>query len=265
MTEKAEDNKTEKEFDIKDIYTPLSVAKKEIWRRWNDKELRKKAEDFLGGDLPEVLRNEPKAAIFRYIATPNLEFEFALDSARLVGLNLMFVEFLKDKFCTTNTDKVHLGKIYLYKKKNGEKGSIKDCKKVINLMDSEGDKFENIKTIWGENFVDFHHRIFFNLYKHINIFDASKFKTNGESAYEVYLKVFSLFICNGVLFENYFVNTNKYERQFTINVIKPAFDKIIEIFNVKPIIVPLVGQKEDGDIFWQYYDSKSNIDFNNLK
>ena len=26
-------NKTEKEFDIKDIYTPLSVAKKEIWRR----------------------------------------------------------------------------------------------------------------------------------------------------------------------------------------------------------------------------------------
>ena len=56
MTEKAENNKTEKEFDIKDIYTPLSVAKKEIWRRWNDKELRKKVEDFLGGDIPEVLK-----------------------------------------------------------------------------------------------------------------------------------------------------------------------------------------------------------------
>ena len=46
----------EEEFDIKDIYTPLSVAKKEIWRRWNDKELRKKVEKFLGGDIPEVFR-----------------------------------------------------------------------------------------------------------------------------------------------------------------------------------------------------------------
>ena len=55
MNEKKIDEKTE-EFDIKDIYTPLSVAKKEIWRRWNDKELRKKVENFLGGDLPEVLK-----------------------------------------------------------------------------------------------------------------------------------------------------------------------------------------------------------------
>lgn len=30
------------EFDIKDIYTPLSVAKKEIWRRWNDPVFRKR-------------------------------------------------------------------------------------------------------------------------------------------------------------------------------------------------------------------------------
>ncbi len=44
--------KQKEKFDIKEIYTPLSVAKKEIWRRWNDKELRKKVEDFLGGDMP---------------------------------------------------------------------------------------------------------------------------------------------------------------------------------------------------------------------
>ena len=41
--------RTEKKFDIKEIYTPLSVAKEEIWRRWNDPVLRKKVEDFLGG------------------------------------------------------------------------------------------------------------------------------------------------------------------------------------------------------------------------
>jgi len=32
MSQKEKPAKTEEEFDTKDIYTPLSVAKKEIWR-----------------------------------------------------------------------------------------------------------------------------------------------------------------------------------------------------------------------------------------
>lgn len=260
-TELQAESKTEQteEFDIKEIYTPLSVAKEEIWRRWNDPVLRKKVEDFLGGDMPKFFKKEPKANIFRYIATPNLEFELAMDSAKLLGLNMVFMEFLKDKFCTTNKDKVHLGKMYIYRKKNGEDGSIENCIKVIDLMGSERKSFNDIKTKWKENFVDFHHRIFFDLYKNTKTFDVSIFKKNGESAYEVYLKVFAFFVCNGVLFENYFVNTNRYEKQFTTDVIKPAFEKVSEIFGVKPLIIPLVGQKEDGDIFWQYYDTKLKI------
>lgn len=62
-------------FDIKEIYTPLSVAKKEIWRRWNDKDLRKKVEDFLGGELPKALRSkEPGAVLSRDVISPNKEF-----------------------------------------------------------------------------------------------------------------------------------------------------------------------------------------------
>ncbi len=75
--------------EVEKIYTPLSVAKEEIWRRWNDKELRKKVEDFLGGDIPEVFKKEPRATIFRYIATPNLEFKFAL-------INLINLELTKN-------------------------------------------------------------------------------------------------------------------------------------------------------------------------
>jgi len=52
--------KKEEEVDIKEIYTPLSVAKKEIWKRWNDKALRKKVEDFLGGDLPPHQKSDGK-------------------------------------------------------------------------------------------------------------------------------------------------------------------------------------------------------------
>lgn len=59
---------------LEDIYTPLKEAKEGIWRRWNDKELRAKVEEFLGGDVPEFLRDEPKAYLARQLVTPNFSF-----------------------------------------------------------------------------------------------------------------------------------------------------------------------------------------------
>lgn len=55
------------------IYVSLEEAKEEIWRRWNDKDLRKKVEDFLGGDIPEPFKKEPRAVLARPITTPDIE------------------------------------------------------------------------------------------------------------------------------------------------------------------------------------------------
>ena len=262
--EKDDKMKKEKEekFDIKELYTPLSVAKKEIWRRWNDKELKKKVKDFLGGDIPKSFKGSPKSALFRFITTPNLEFQLARDTAKLMELELVFMEFLKDKFCTRNQDKLYLGKMVFFSSKNGEGSSIKLRKKIIDIEKSDNKPFKKINTLWGENFVDFHHRIFDKNFGKIKKFDVSEFKTNGEDAYEVYLKVFSLFICNGILFENYFIKSNNDEKKFTFDVIKPAFNKVHEIFGVKPLIVPIVSSRIDGDLFWQYYPEfvKNNIE-----
>lgn len=240
-------------FNIKEIYTPLSVAKKEIWKRWNDPILRKKVEDFLGGDMPEVFKKKPKAALFRFITTPNLEFQLAFDTAKLMDLKIIFLEFLNDKFCTRNQDKVHLGKLVFFHEKNGQNPSVNLRKKIIDFEKCDGKPFKKIKTVAGESLINFHHNLFLKKYKNIKTFDVSEFKTNGESAYDVYLRVFALFICNGILFENYFVDSNEDEKKFTFNVVKPAFDKIQEIFGLRPLIVPLVSCKVDGDIFWQYY------------
>lgn len=46
---------------LENFYTPLSKAKDEIWKRWNDEELKKKVEKFLGGDLPKYFKGNPKA------------------------------------------------------------------------------------------------------------------------------------------------------------------------------------------------------------
>jgi hypothetical protein len=253
MMKKGSQKERDLEKQVSEMYTPLSVAKKEIWRRWNDKELRKKVEDFLGKDLPEVYKRKPKCSFFRFITTPNLEFQLAYDMAKLENLELVFMEFLSDKFCTRNQDKLYLGKMVFYHEKNGENESIKHRKKVIDIEKCENKCFKDIKTLWGEDFIKFHRRLTSKKYGKIKNFDVSNFKTNGENAYEVYLKVFSLFVCNGILFENYFVSSNKDERKFTSDVIIPAFKKINEIFGIKPLIVPLVNREEDGYLFWQFY------------
>ena len=58
---------------IKHIYTPLEEAKEEIWRRWNDKALRKKVEEFLGGDIPDLFKKKPCAVLARSVVSPNFE------------------------------------------------------------------------------------------------------------------------------------------------------------------------------------------------
>lgn len=236
---------------VEDMYTPLSVAKEEIQRRWNDKELRKKVEEYLG-EVPAAFRDKPKATLFRFVATPNLEFQLAHETAAMADLDIIFTEFLRDKFCTRNVDKVRLGKMKFFN--NGkEKKVIVSKNKIIDLEKSEGISFRELETVDGKNFVDFHHEIFFNEYPNAEIFDVSCFKTNGETPEQVYHKVLSLFITNGILFENYFINSNKDERRFTLEVIRPAFEKIQEIFGVRPLIVPLISFELEGDILWQCY------------
>jgi len=46
LSEKESQEQQKLREEVNKIYTPLSVAKKEIQRRWKDKKLRKKVEDF---------------------------------------------------------------------------------------------------------------------------------------------------------------------------------------------------------------------------
>src|SRR6266702_2611049 len=100
-----DDISEEKVLSVEDIYTPLSVAKEEIWRRWNDKELRKKVEDFLGDDIPEFFLDFPHATIVRHIISPNYELFYCVDLFKQLGLDFRCCEFPEDKFIAKNRDK----------------------------------------------------------------------------------------------------------------------------------------------------------------
>jgi hypothetical protein len=251
--------KKEEKFNIKELYTPLSVAKKEIERRWKDKKLREKVKKFLGGDIPKFLKNDPKAVLVRYIISPNYEFFYFSDLAKTIGLDPLYLEYSNDKLVARNTVKYHLCRNIFYNgsgKKGGEKLSIV---KLVDFNKFEGEKLCKVKTVNGKNLVNFHHRAIKNIRPKIinKVFDFSKWfdKKRFISKKYYYLYYLTLFICHGVLFEN-FLN-NKEELSFTEKNVIPSFKKLCKIFGVKPLIVPLEPFKEEAEHQWYYYPGKA--------
>ncbi|MFA6184158.1 MAG: hypothetical protein WC682_03570 [Parcubacteria group bacterium] len=242
------------DFRVEDIYTPLEVAKEEIWRRWNDKELKKKVKKFLDKGIPEIMLNSPKAILARHVASPNNEFIKYLKLSKKIDLKPICLEYLSDKFRSENQDKYYLGKMFFCDglgKKNGKRLS---AKKVVDLDYSEGKRLSDMKTLWGDNFIKFHHNLFCNISEGFekSIVDESLWiKKNGGDPKLFYEKFFSLFICYGVLFENYLENKN--EKDFTDNLVIPNFKKVYNIFGIKPLVVKIYPSKRENDLFWRYY------------
>lgn len=240
---------------LDDIYTPLEEAKEEIQRRWEDKELKKKVDEYLGKDLPVIFNSKPYAALGRHILTSNIECLMFLKIAKKSGLNLMGIEYYDDKFLTMNRSKLSLGKMTMVCNK---KKSKKDSFNIFNLQENNGKKFSEIKTFWGESLIDFHHRLICNIEPNINLVDMSDWiKGKGKKAVDFYLYYLALFVRNGILFDNYL--TKGEESEFTKNIFLPNYKKVLEYFGVKPLIVQLVPKEHEEDMLLCFYEINNII------
>src|SRR3989344_4903834 len=220
------------------MYT-VEGAEKEVKRRWENVPLRRKVEEFLGNDIPEVLREAPRSVLGRQIATPNFESQLFNEMAKKRGLKPLWWTYHGDKFCTANPDKVSLGKMGFVKGKDKNQNPMVVNRTVINFQRCDNKPFDEIHTEWGEPFVDFHHRLFTASMQGCEIWDATSwFKKRGGRASQYYVHYLSLFIANGILFEN-FLEGGK-EEKFTNTIVKPAIEEIKERFGAKPLIVPLL-------------------------
>lgn len=229
-----------KEDPLQYVYTPPLEAKEEIWKRWNDHALRQEVEAFLG-EVPLDMQKEPRAVLFRQLMTPNYECTQFLDSARALQLKPLGWEYLEDIFLTINKDKAYLGKMRF--RSQPINGNGIRHRRVIRLNENEKRKFTEIKTLWGENFVDFHHRILTQRITGLQLFDASQwYASKGGKAKEYYEYFMALFICHGILFENFI--TDEREREFSLSVVEPSIDKIENRFGIKPLIIQLSLENE---------------------
>ena len=241
---------------IDDIYTSLSDIELELSRRRQDKDLVAKVESFLGEYLLSELKSSPKAVISRTIANPNKEFKYFLALTKEIRLEPLCFEY-HDKFVARNPDKYHLARMYFAKtRKDGTQ--FLSSVRVVDFNKYEGDNFKSIVTLNGVNIVDFHHSLLFadHPFMKDNIVDITEwFNKTRTLTPNYYLYFLALFICHGVLFDNYLLE-NKGEFDFFMEKILPSMHEIKRIFGVNPLIYPLLPIKYEKAKDWMAYEWK---------
>lgn len=235
---------------IDDIYTPIEEAKEEIQKRWKDKDLQAKIEEFIGTDIPGIFNEGPFAVLGRHVVTSNIETLRFVELAKKSDLNLLGFEYLNDRFLTSNKSKLSLGKISIISKKNR---SHMDNFNIIDLQSNNGKKFSEILTHWGETLINFHHKLLAEHAPEIKLVDMSDWiKKRGERAVDFYPHYLAMFLRNGILFDNYVLKGN--ESDFTKEVFLPSYKKVCDHFKIKPLIVQLLPEENEDDVSWCFYE-----------
>jgi len=166
-----------------------------------------------------------------------------------------FIEYTKDRFTSKNSSKYHLCRLFFHdgKSKNG-KNRISGLK-IANMTEADGKNLDSLQTNWNEKLVEFHHRLDILMVPDMidRIFDVSTWnKRHGKTIKEFYIFYLSLFICNGILFENYLLNNE--EIDFTKKTVVPLFNKVYDKFGIKPLVVRMLPEKNEEELFWFHYE-----------
>ncbi|MBF0556769.1 MAG: hypothetical protein HQK96_19820 [Nitrospirae bacterium] len=173
--------------------------------------------------------------------------------AKEVQLQPLGWEYLEDKFCTASKDKLLLAKMPFLDGRNKKGETILHYRNIVDFHKHEGKRISTVKTLWSEKLVNFHHHLLSTMTFHaIEVRDASLwYKSNGKTASGYYARFLSLFICHGILFENFV--TNEEEENFATKVVQPSLKKIEQHFGIKPLIVPLIPMTNVQDKYWYCY------------
>ena len=238
------------------VYTPLSEALQLLDERRKNPELLAKVEKLLKGNIPEIFKKKKCAILARQLATPNHESRRFISIAKENNLQPVFFEYYDDKFTSNNDFKHSLGRLHI---QNGKDQNGHDMIENITIVDFNkynGEKLKEVKTIWGESLIDFHKKLFsVHNINNVHFFNEENWykKSNNEKPSEFYLNFFLLNTCFGILFENFLTSKNNAEAKFTKNVILPALEKVINLTNVKPLIVPIEPLELEESNFWYYH------------
>lgn len=235
------------------MYVTAKTARTTLWQRREDHRLRNLLQEDLG-ELPNFLARGPRAVLARQLASPNFEFHIFSARARQTGLKVACPVYLDDKFCSSNPDKLALAKPTFYLGQGRNAGIKIRPHRIIDLAHWDGQPLKNIRTLWGEGLADFHHRLLDRLFPGAETFDTSAWlRQMGGKPAQFWPRLLSLFVCDGILFENF--HNEGHESDFTRRIIRPAIAEVEARYGVRPLIVPLVPIDQERDPYWSWYPS----------
>lgn len=237
--------------EIDTLYTPLDEALAQLPERRANENLRVAVTEFHRACPTTFLRGEPLAFLGRYIQTPNREFERFVTIAKATGLSPFCGETPGDIFCGNNRDKCCLLRPAFEMRPNHLRG--------LHIMDGSGlmsgKKLNEIRLKNGMGLSMFHHALHSTAFPEFRrkIVDFSEMfsAVRREEAY--YFHYLALFVRDGILFENFLADDAE-ELRFARERVLPSFARAVELFGVRPLIVPLLPRESEGDDRWRCHD-----------
>ena len=243
------------------LYTEPHLALWELRQRRGENALKESVRRNLGPSAKEILKkfNQPRAVFFRQVATPTHETIRFLKLAKQMNLKPLILEYHDDKFVSSeNRSKRLLGKMPIYQYTGLDGRDMVEYERVCDFNVSTGKKFRDVVCLNGEGLIPFHHRLFralTGLNPKTYCFDASDwFKSAGKRAEAYYEQFLTLFIRDGILFENYMPLRS--ESAFSKTIVLPTFEKLKNLYGVAPLIVRLLPENGEMRQFWDSYPRK---------
>lgn len=240
-----------------DIYYTLDEAAEEIKKRWNDKILKEKVEEFLSNKfIPGFFIDKQRAVYPKSVVSPSNAYDSFLLNAKYLGLKPLLVEYTDDLFTGLSEDKFLLTRLRLL----WHDGTYKTAD-IVDYKKYHGKQIPEVRVVSGEKLIDFHHNLFkLSQYPDSEIKDISNyFKSYGKPK-DFYPYYLANFICHGVLFEKFETDPRSRELKFTREVAMPSINFLKEKFGVGPIIVNLYSNDSTGgeNPFWGCYNKSIN-------
>ena len=244
------------------LFTEPRIALWELKQRRQDAVLKKSVRQKLGSTSEKLLKqfSKPRAVFFRQVATPTHETLRFLKLAKQMNLKPLILEYHDDKFVSAeNRSKRALGKMPIYQHTGSDGREMMEYETICDFNISTGKKFKDVVCLNGEKMITFHHRLFRTITglnpKTYSVDASDWFKSAGEKAELYYEQLLTLFIRDGILFENFMPFRS--ESAFTKSVVIPAFKKLKSLYGVEPLIVRLAPEKEEMRQFWDAYPRKT--------
>lgn len=236
---------------VENVYTPLAAAVDELRRRRADPALWRRVRAFQAALPPHFLPRAPSLIMVRSIFSPDRECGAFARLAAASGLPPLCAELGGDRFVSFNPGKYGRGRMIF------GSGLRRRGLRLIDFHRYDGRPINEIRTRSEQPLLAVHHALLSHAHPELATrrLDCTPWATAASRIAPRYLHLLGLALVDGILAENFAVNDREERRLFEQRVL-PSLRRALELFGVRPLIVPVVAPELEDDPGWAEYPAE---------